>query len=176
MKFATAYSEKEKVLSPSGSMFRKQYIREITPGGARKLKPTNPTNTYEYIQVAAKGNLLSDIIARHRAGDPNAIGVPVDSFADITTAPKSLMDAQNQILKARALYNGLSSDVKQRYGNSFDNLIQAIESGEFKRKEAIELQRSKENFEKAQQLKNQVFSDAQKKAIQDIINGGNNNA
>lgn len=165
MKFRTAYNCSERFCSPSGSRFRKLFQRKIHSNGSKELVENGTEDTYQIIQLAAKGNLLPDLIRRSQLGDPSAIGNDIGSYPDLTRAPKNLLDAENLLLKARSIYDSLPSDTKNKYGNSYVQFLSAVDDGSF----------IKDSFEStASKVKKKeptpAFTDEQIKFIKEKIN------
>lgn len=84
---------------------------------------------HDSIQKAANGNVVEDLIRRAKSGDDSAIGVPVDSYADLTNMPTDLLSAHAMMLEARDKYYSLPVQLRAKYGNSFDAFISAVGNG-----------------------------------------------
>lgn len=165
-------TERKHFYSPCGSKIRKTFERCISPTGKKSLVQGKDELVYESIQLAAKGNLVTDLLARADRGDPNAIGKPIDSYIDLTGAPKTLAEAQQRIIDARNIYERCSAEVKRLYGNSFDNFIAAMSDGTYiadlkKRDAADKLARS--NAAAAAKAA-PAFTDSQIAQIKELIN------
>lgn len=99
MKFRTAYSEHVSIPSPSGSRYKKTYMRSSKED--RKLIETGVEDIYDTIQKAADGRTIADLIRRAERGDNTAIPPVVDSFVDLTHAPTSILEAHNMLADAK---------------------------------------------------------------------------
>lgn len=106
MKFRSFSNRPVRDCSPSGSPERQLYTRKIDSAGNKSLEKSGKENVFIAIQLAANGNLAKDLVARSLRGDESAIG-STDSliYADITGAPKSLLEAENRLLDARSFLN-----------------------------------------------------------------------
>lgn len=130
MKFRTPYIEEHvRVHSPAGSRYAIQYSIKIEDG-VRVLEESGREDIYDSIQKAGPGNILEDLIRRARNGDNDAIPQPVDSFADLTHAPKDMLDAHMKLVEARSKYESLPLQLRAKYGNSFEKFLSAASSGE----------------------------------------------
>lgn len=130
MKFRSFSDRPARVASPSGSPERQLYTRKIDSAGNKSLEKSGKENVYLAIQLAANGNLAKDLVARATRGDESAIP-SADSltYADITGAPKSLLDAENRLIDARSLFDSLPVEVRNKYGNNFRNFLVAVDDG-----------------------------------------------
>ena len=116
MKFRTAY-DRERNPCPSGSRLLQTYTR----GADGSL--------VESIQKAGDGLALADLIRRAERGDQTAIPAPVESFVDITGAPKDLLEAHMMLSDAKAKYDAMPANVKSVFNNDFANMLASIGDG-----------------------------------------------
>lgn len=131
MKFRSFFDRPSSTVSPSGSPFRKLYTRKVDTAGNRSLIASGEENVYQGIQLAARGNLTQDLINRATRGDSTALGDVSDSFADITEAPKTLLDAELRLIKAREIFESFPVDVRNKYNNNFSDFLRAVDSGSY---------------------------------------------
>ena len=143
MKFRSFSNRPAAKPCPAGSSTSRIYKRTFDTAGNSDIVYTGEEPTYQSIQMAARGTLTKDLISRSLSGDDSAIPTPVESFADITNAPKSLLEAQNHLISAREIYDSLSADVKSRYGNNFGTFLSAVSDGTY-------MKREKELFDEAE--------------------------
>lgn len=127
MKFRSLFSRKS-FPSPSGSRYRKSYVKSIE-GGKSSLIENGVEDVYDSIQKAALGVTIEDLIRRARNGDTTAIGEPLDSYMDLSNAPKDLLEAHEMIKGMKNSFYGLPADVRAKYGNSFDSFLDAVNNG-----------------------------------------------
>ena len=62
-------------------------------------------------------------------GDVNALNQVSTSFADLSTAPKSLMEAMNLSLKLKNDFNNLKPEVRAEFNNDFNEYINSVSNG-----------------------------------------------
>ena len=127
MKFRSLYSRKS-FPSPSGSRYRKNYVKSIE-GGKSSLLENGFEDVYDSIQKAALGITIEDLIRRARNGDSTAIGQPIDSYMDLSNAPRDILEAHEMIKGMKNSFYGLPADVRAKYGNSFDSFLSAVNDG-----------------------------------------------
>lgn len=140
MKFRSAYDRSSKPVScPRGSRYRQMYIKKIYDGKA-VLEKAGVEDVYDSIQKAAPGNLIEDLLRRARSGDDTAIPEPIDSYVDITHAPKDLLEAHQMLAASRSKYDALPADLKAVFNNDYTTFLEASANG--KAVEAIQARKS----------------------------------
>ena len=174
MKFRTVFNhECDKFFeSPTGSRFRCLYERTYDPVSKKKsIKKSGEEDTYRFIQECAKGNLVCDIIQRSIRGDSTAIGtVSEDMFADITQAPKSLLEAEQLLIKARSIYDSLPVDTKRASSNDFSVWLSSVNDGSFFKDNIKKFEDNKrfKELQRKSEVKS-VLTDEQVNKIKEII-------
>lgn len=131
MKFRSAYSTSGHSFSPNGSKFRTKYIRL---GLGQPLQENGIENVYDSIQKAVDGITVGDLIRRAKAGDPTAIGQPLDSFGDVTRLPKDFVEAHMMTCEYEAKFKSLPLKLRQEYDNNFSKFLAALSDGSLKDK------------------------------------------
>lgn len=124
MKFRTAYCKSEPYYSQSGSRFRPKYCRKDG-----ELVQVGVEDVYDSIQKAANGRLVEDLLRRASAGDASAIPPPVDSFADVSKAPKDLLEAHSMLQGIKSEFSALDPDIRKKFDNNFDTFLKASLDG-----------------------------------------------
>lgn len=154
----------------SGKRTLNKYRRRIEAGKAT-LVDDGVEDIYQSIQLAAKGNLVSDLIRRAGLGDDQALGVDINSYCDLTNAPKSLLEAENRLIDAREQFDRLPLDIKKQFG-SLSNFLSAIDDGSFVKgiqdKAAAEAKAAADAAAIA--ASQPVFSEAQINALKEMMN------
>lgn len=129
MKFRTAFERSTKPTPcPSGSRYRQMYVKKIYDGKA-VLEKAGVEDVYDSIQKAAPGNLIEDLLRRARSGDNTAIPEPIESYADISHAPKDLLEAHQMLAAARSKYDALPADLKAVFNNDYTSFLEASANG-----------------------------------------------
>lgn len=163
MKFRTAYCDKEYFPSPTGTRFRTKYTRSFNNDGVAILEKSGVEDVYDSIQKAANGNTISDLIRRAKAGDPDAIKAPIDSYVNLSGCPRDLLEAHKMLLDARGKFDTLPTDLRNKFGNSFEQFLAASGSGAA----VVELGK----LAKAQKSTTQPLSAAEIEALRKTIGG-----
>ena len=81
------------------------------------------------IQMFEQDCNIYNIINRYMYGDTNALNQVSTSFADLSSAPKSLMEAMNLSLKLKNDFNNLKPEVRAEFHNDFNEYINSVSNG-----------------------------------------------
>lgn len=122
-KFRTAFTERKRIHAPAGSKVEYRHEPEFDKWGKRVLKKTRAVQIYDIIQSHADECDFNKIIRRAREGDLSALNVMEGHYIDITDAPKTLMESQNMMLKAKKEFNDLPADVRQKFDYDYHNYM-----------------------------------------------------
>lgn len=87
--------------------------------GTIKLEVTGYEDTDEIIDSYAASCSLEAILARFAAGDSTALNRYAPIYADVSEYPKTLAEAQQQLINAENAFNALPVEVKQKFGNDW---------------------------------------------------------
>lgn len=120
--FKTAYGEREHYYVPTGDGIEPVYGYEINKYGQKELVKIGETNLYEKIQESLEETKIENILRRVVAGDTTVLR-PDGIYADISNAPKNLLEARQQIQKLENLWNDLPIDTKREYDMSIENFV-----------------------------------------------------
>lgn len=129
MNFYSRMNLPPKVGTPTGDKEMTTYQTRIDENGHKITEPIGKTNIYDRIQSSLEETKIENIIKRFTEGDMTAFrnGEPI--YADITGAPKSLMEAQNMIIKITDEFNSLPVEVRAKFDHSPEKYV-AMYGGE----------------------------------------------
>lgn len=156
MKFRSAYSPSEGKPSPSGERLRKLYRRELDSQKNSRLVEDGVEDTYLFIQEAAKGATVAELVSRFNRGDLSAVTpLSEDFLINTVDAPSSFMEAQNLMIRARSVFDSLPKEVRDRYNSNFNTFLSAVDSGAFfaDHQAAVDLAKAKQ---KAAEVANKI--------------------
>lgn len=123
--FKTAYGKREDIyISDPGSQIEDIYGYEINKYGQKELVKTGEVNVYEKIQEYLEETKIENILQRVAMGD-NTVMRPEGIYADLTEAPKNLIEARQQMQNLENLWNSLDNDIKRKYDFSVEKFIGA---------------------------------------------------
>lgn len=129
--FKTAYGERERsYFSPTGNGMEDIWEYEINKYGQKVLVKTGEYSLYDQIQESLEETKIENILARVAAGD-NSMMRPDGIYGDVTTAPKNLIEARQQMQKLENLWNGLDNEIKKKYDYDLDKFIGSSGSDEW---------------------------------------------
>lgn len=120
--FKTPYGERERVYVSNGSPIQDVYGYEIDKFGQKVLVKTGETNLYEKIQASLEETKIENILKRVAMGDDTVMR-PDGIYADLTEAPKNLIEARQQMQQLENVWNGLSNEIKKKYDFSVEKFI-----------------------------------------------------
>lgn len=114
-----------------GTEFLNTYIEQIK-GGRKILEKNGKTNVYEKIQSHAEACKIENILHSIAMGDLSVLRASQPTYADATTMPKSLMEAQNLVLRMKSEFEKMPTEVKELFHNSCDEYVEKMGTKEFK--------------------------------------------
>lgn len=129
-KVYTKYDVPRHKSTPSGTGLLNVYQEEIKDG-IKSLVKTGITNTDEEIQLDAESCKIQNILHAAMMGDLSALRAREGSYCDATTMPKSLMEAQNLVLRMKSEFDAMPLEVKEKFNNSADRYVELMGTKEF---------------------------------------------
>ena len=116
--------------TPSGTGLLNLYQEEIIDG-VKSLVKTGIDNVYQSIQLDLESTKIENILHAAMMGDLNALKAREGSYCDATTMPKSLMEAQNLVLRMKTEFEKMPLEVKEKFNNSADKYVELMGTKEF---------------------------------------------
>lgn len=167
---------------PSGSKFIELYQEQIE-NGVKTLKKTGLKNVWEEIQAGLEESKIENILHAVAMGDLSALNAREGSYMDSTTMPKTLMEAQNLVLKMKSEFETMPTEVKNQFNNSADKYVEMMGTEEFNKimspyneqvaKIAAE-KNHKEYLKKVQEGAKLNYDIAKEQKALELKEGGNN--
>lgn len=115
--FKTMYSRPETIPAATGDEFDNTYTVEIDKFGHKTLVKSGKTNRWEKIQSYKEECLIENILVRATM-DPTILDARKGQYFDATKMPKTLAEAQTQILKVKEEFYRLPVQIRQKFDNS----------------------------------------------------------
>lgn len=134
-KVYTVFDKPEHKYSPAGSRFLDTYQQEIK-NGVKTLTKIGQTNVYEKIQAQLESCKIENILHAVAMGDLSALQQRETTYADTTTMPKNLMEAQNLVLRMKEEFTMLPLEVRKEFNNSAEMYVEQMGTKEFNEKMA----------------------------------------
>lgn len=136
IKFFSQTEVPERKLTPSGTKFLNVYQEEIAKDGTKHLVKTGQTNIYDKIQSSLEETKVENILKAVAMGDLSMLQAQKPTYIDATTLPKTLMEAQNIVLKAKQEFENLPIKIKNLFDNNAELYVSQIGTKEFLEKMA----------------------------------------
>lgn len=105
------------------------YQTRIDENGHKITEAVGKTNIYDRIQSSLEETKIENIIRRFTEGDMSAFRTGEPIYADMREAPKTLMEAQNMIIRITDEFNSLPVDVRAKFDHSPEKYV-ALYGGE----------------------------------------------
>lgn len=119
----------------SGSPYENVYEEEIEKKTGRKhLVKIGKTNVYEKIQEDLEQSKIENIIHKLAMGDYSVLKQAELTYADADDFPKSLMEAQNIVIKAKNEFDKFPDEVKELFNNSAEQYVSEMGTDTFIKK------------------------------------------
>lgn len=125
-----------KTKTPSGKRYINTYQEEITKKEGKKLVKTGETNVYTMIQADLESSKIENILHAVAMGDLNALNQREATYCDVTTMPKTLMEYQNIVIKAKDEFYKMPIEVRKEFGNDPEKYVAEMGTTEFLEKMA----------------------------------------
>lgn len=129
MEFYSRLNPAPVIEAPAGSKEATTYQTQIDENGHKVTVPIGKTNIYDRIQSSLEETKIENIIKRFTEGDISAFRQGEPLYADMTEAPKTLMEAQNMIIRITEEFNNLPVEVRAKFDHSPEKYV-ALYGGE----------------------------------------------
>ncbi len=123
MKFYSRLNPAPVIEAPAGSKEATTYQTQIDENGHKVTVPIGKTNIYDRIQSSLEETKIENIIKRFTEGDISAFRQGEPLYADMTEAPKTLMEAQNMIIRITDEFNNLPVEVRAKFDHSPEKYV-----------------------------------------------------
>lgn len=98
----------------------------VDEDGVQKSRPGRKVDWFAYIQQSKTQCDLSQIVARYLSGDAAVINVNSPIYGDIASMPRNINELHDLGDRVKNGYDGLSDEIKDIFGNSFENFYKAV--------------------------------------------------
>lgn len=175
--FRTKTDQHKRYYCNAGSRYENVYEEEINKKSGRKqLVKVGETCVYDKIQEDLEQSKVENIIHKLAMGDLSVLKEAKLTYADADDFPKSLMEAQNIVIKAKSEFNKFPEEVKKEFNNSPEQYVSEMGTDEFIKKMAPYndeiAKKEKDEADKIYQQEVQKTADFNK-AVQAAMGGSN---
>lgn len=122
--------ERKRYYAPIGTHFRNEYQEQIVKG-KRELVKIGEKDVYAMIQEDLEGTKIENILHAVAMGDLSALQQRDTVYADSTTMPKTLMEAQNLVIKLQDEFYKLPLELRKEFDNSPEKYVDQMGTQEF---------------------------------------------
>lgn len=146
-----------------GSIYENEYQEQIDEKtGCLHLVKIGKKNIYELIQQDLESTKMENILHKLAVQDYSVLKQAELTYVDEADFPKSLMEAQNIVIKAKQEFEAFPVEVKKLFNNSAEQYVSEIGTKTFLEKmapfnnEALNKQKAKKEAEFNTAVANQV--------------------
>lgn len=155
MEFYNRTNLPPKVGTPTGDKEATTYQTRIDENGHKITEAVGKTNIYDRIQSSLEETKIENIIKRFTEGDMTAFRTGEPIYADITAAPKNLMEAQNMIIKITDEFNSLPVEVRAKFDHSPEKYVAMYGNEEWAAAVGYEVKKTEPAAETTAEAKNE---------------------
>lgn len=130
------YASKE-FLSNPGNPIKTVFAPAPGENGTIRLKATGKRNTDEEIQSHLESTDMRFILSRLGAGDVSVLQARKPMYGDFTGTPSTLADVYALYNNMHSKFEALPDEVKDKFGNSFEEFCQTAGSQDWFQKVTI---------------------------------------
>lgn len=125
------YKRPDPITTPSGDEFLEVFQEEFDKSGKKELVMIGKTNIYDKIQEGKENTEIAHILERIALGDLSVLRSQEPQYIDATTLPKTLMEANNIVLKARQEFEKMPKEVREKFDYSADEYVNTMGTKEW---------------------------------------------
>ena len=129
-KVYTHFDRTPRTFCESGKEQIEVYQEEIKEG-RKQLTHTGYHNVYREIQIDLDSCKIENILHQVAMGDLSALKAREATYVDTTNMPKTLMEAQNLVIRIKDEFDKMPMEVKKEFGNSADKYVELMGTEEF---------------------------------------------
>lgn len=149
MNFYSRMNLPPKVGTEAGDKEATTYQTRIDKNGHKVTEAIGKTNIYDRIQSSLEETKIENIIRRFTEGDMSAFRTGEPIYADMREAPKTLMEAQNMIIRITDEFNNLPVEVRAKFDHSPEKYVALYGSEEWAKFVGYEIKKPEEVREPA---------------------------
>lgn len=120
--------------NPSGDRYANNYQEEIDEYGKIGVVVSGKTDVYAMIQSEAESCKIENILKAASLGDTSGLMQREATYVDCTSMPKTLMEAQNLVVKMKQEFYELPLEVRKEFDNSPEMYVSEMGTETFKEK------------------------------------------
>lgn len=127
----THFKRPKTIPTNPGDGYLEVFQEEILKDGTKGLVCTGKTNIYEKVQQDLEMTKVENILKAVALGDLSMLRAQDPVYIDATTFPKTLMEAQNIVVKAKSEFAKMPDEVKKIFDYSAEQYVSQMGSKDF---------------------------------------------
>lgn len=154
MEFYTEFNRPETKGQEFGENKLPQYEWQVNKKGEKELVETGCKDFDEITETYRNYTDVNKIIEAYTKNPIEAekmFAMQEGMYADFTNTPQTMLELQNQIMKAEQKFNSLDTETKEMFDNSIDKFKAAIYDGTMKEKLDKRFNKKVEQTQQAEQ-------------------------
>lgn len=132
----TQFNRPKTIPVEPGNNFLNVYQEEILKDGTKGLVCTGKKNVYAMIQEELEASKIENIMKAVAQGDLSRLRTEQPTYIDATTFPKTLMEANNIVLKAKQEFEKMPDAVKKEFNYDSELYVSMMGTKEYLEKMA----------------------------------------
>lgn len=131
MKFFNQWNPPKRIPTPPGDKYLEIFQEEITKDGKKELVCIGKTNIWDKIQEGKEKTEIQNVLQAVAMGDLSVLKSQEPIYIDATTMPKTLMESNNIVLKAKQEFEKLPKEVREKFDFSADLYVSEMGTEKF---------------------------------------------
>ena len=130
-KVYTEFNTPKRIPTNPGDPYLNEYQEQISKDGTKELVVIGKKNIHEMIQLDLESTKIENILHAVAMGDLQALQQREAFYVDATTMPKTLMEAQNIVLKATQEFEKMPIEIRKEFDYSAEKYVSLMGTKEF---------------------------------------------
>ena len=130
-KFYTQYNPPKLTPTNPGDEYLEIFQEEILKDGTKGIVCIGKTNVYDKIQVDLESTKIENILKAVAMGDLSVLKAQEPVYIDATTFPKTLMEAENIVVKAKQEFEKMPTEVRDLFNNDPNQYVTTMGTKEW---------------------------------------------
>lgn len=114
-----------------GDRYLNEYQEQISKDGSKELVVIGKKDIHEFIQLDLESTKIENILHAVAMGDLQALNQREAFYVDATTMPKTLMEAQNIVIRATQEFEKMPAEIRKEFDYSAEKYVSMMGTKEF---------------------------------------------
>ncbi len=130
-KVYTEFNKPKRIPTNPGDRYLNEYMEQIAKDGSKEIVISGKKDMHEFIQLDLESTKIENILHAVAMGDLQALNQREAYYVDATTMPKTLMEAQNLVIRATAEFEKMPLEVRKEFDYSAEKYVSMMGTKEF---------------------------------------------